>query len=101
MLAALVARKHAGGLCHKVGLPPAEQIGLELILAADLGRPLLPAEDVEHDPRLELGTELATLTHGDTLLLDLSYLISLPVQDLGRTTPSPRSAETAAPGDGS
>ena len=86
MLAALVARKHAGGRCHNVGLPPAEQIGLALLLAADLGRPLLPAEDVAHDPRLELGTELATLTQGDTLLLDLSYLMSLPVQDLGRTT---------------
>jgi hypothetical protein len=69
------------------GLPMAEQLGLELMLPAHFGGGLLSAHHFEHHPRFELGTELATLTHGCTLLLDLSYLISLPVQDAGRTTP--------------
>src|SRR5579875_633376 len=86
LLGSFVARKHAGRLAHKVGFPATEQLGLELILAAHLGGAFLPAEDFQHYPRLELGAELTPLAHGDTLLLDLSYLICLPVQDLGSSS---------------
>lgn len=79
------ARKHAGRLAHKVGLPAAEQVGLELVFARHLGGALLSAEHLEDDPRLELCAEVTTLTHGCTLLLDISYLINLPDHDLERT----------------
>ena len=49
---ALVALKDGGCLRHEVGFPSAEQIGLELVLPADLGRALLAAEDFEHEPAL-------------------------------------------------
>jgi hypothetical protein len=86
---ALVVGEDAAGVGDEVALLAAQEIGLELLLAAHLGGRLLPRQDFEDHARFELCIEGASLPlgcHIRSLPVDPSYLIILSVHVEGRTT---------------